>query len=124
MDIDEKLAGWVPYYGGDCDGVIDRLHATLQLDGGFCPAKLWLGLAYAWQSRFDKAIATLLDVARDTTLHPVYQAALGAVHATAGHSDSGMILGFPVSSSGAGLADASDIPEGLAARGDIRNDYG
>ena len=90
--IINTLAGWVLYYGGDYDGAIDKLHTTLQLDGGFRPAKLWLGLAYARQSRFDEAIAMLHDVVREMTLHPVHLAALGAVHAMAGHTESAMTI--------------------------------
>jgi TolB-like protein/Tfp pilus assembly protein PilF len=57
--IINTLLGWVPYFARQYDEAVKQYSRTLEMDAEFVPAHFFLGLAYAQQSKYEKALAEL-----------------------------------------------------------------
>jgi len=72
------------YWGRDYERAIEQALSTLELDAGFRPARLWLGLSYLQLDRLNEAIETLQSVVEISGRNPNYLAMLGCSLGAAG----------------------------------------
>ncbi len=57
--IINTLLGWVPYFARQYGEAVEQYKKALEMDAEFVPAHFFLGLAYALQSKYEKALTEL-----------------------------------------------------------------